>query len=319
MCQHGKEKTVKVLTKSGKFEKTNVDQCMADLISAINQAGIRTKYSCCGHAGGSSVPYILFEGETKKDSSKVIELTRKYKPEWKDLDIQVEKFDNGISIFICNILVNRVPFGVNTHWSFRVPKESENLHNRLFPQFAQDMWTTVNLNKVAIKTDIDIRKDCWIEDLHKSLNTQHSYGGWLEHRDYILRNHYHKDIGNDHFWHLGIDFNVPTNSAVYLPADAELVHSEIDPDQNGGWGGKLIFEYQNGYFILGHLDRITRMKGFYKKNTEIGKIAGSSHNGNWYPHLHVQCCKNLDLAIDGYSHYYDGIELDFPNPMKVLM
>lgn len=315
MCQHGKEAIVKVLTETGKFEKVKVDHCMADLIAAINQAGVRTKYSCCGHVGGSSFPYIMFAGKTKKEAAKVVELTRKYKPEWKDFDIKAEKFFNGISIFI----LVRNDFDRDAEWSFIVPKESENLHNRLFPQFAQDMWTTVNLNEIAIKNDIDICKDVWIEDLHKSLKTQHSYGGWLEHRNYILRNHYHKDIVPDHFWHLGIDFNVPTNAAVYLPVDAELVYSEIDPDQNGGWGGKLIFEYQNGYFILGHLDRITRMKGFYKRDTEVGKIASTARNGNWYPHLHVQCCRKLDVAVDGYSHYYDGIERDFPDPMRTLI
>jgi len=196
---------------------------------------------------------------------------------------------------------------------------SNQLVNVLFPELSNDKWAVVDLNAVALacgKQNSD--EHHWIESLHDSLGVAHSYGGWMEHRDYLLKNRYNKDIGEDHFWHLGIDYNVPVCCNVHLPTDAELVHSEMDADQNGGWGGKLIFKFDKGYFIIGHLNHVVTQLRKYKQGEIIGEIADRNVNGNWFPHLHLQCMTKLDLNIDGYSHYYDGIEKDFPNPEDLI-
>lgn len=196
------------------------------------------------------------------------------------------------------------------------------LYHKLFPQFAGDLWAEVNLNSIALKyadEPIQTNESHWVEELHRMLGVNHSWGGWLEHRNFIFRNHYHKDIGEDHFWHLGVDYNVPVYSDVHLPIDAKLIVSEVDSDQDGGWGGKLIFSSPKGLFILGHLDRIVTDLRDYVAGDVVGRVADASVNGNWFPHLHVQCCRILDLKVDGYSHRYEGIEVDFPNPETQLV
>ncbi len=208
-------------------------------------------------------------------------------------------------------------------------KDSVGLHWLLFPQLEGDRWAEVNLNAIAKehfdaagmpdeKTSAD-EDTHWVTLLHEHLGVENSWGGWMEHRDFLLRHHYMKDVGTDHFWHLGIDYNVPARTNVHLPCDAELVYAEHDPDQDGGWGGKLIFKYAKGYFILGHLDSIRTELRQYQKGDIVGRVAESDRNGNWFPHLHIQCMKELkDVKVDGYSHRYPGIEEDFPNPKVML-
>jgi len=53
MCEHGTTRTVEI---DGK--PVEVDECIADIVIALNAAGIRTRDSCCGHgrnAGGVSM------------------------------------------------------------------------------------------------------------------------------------------------------------------------------------------------------------------------------------------------------------------------
>lgn len=197
-------------------------------------------------------------------------------------------------------------------------KESMALHNLLFPQFLGDRWAKVNLNDLAWQNRHEerVEKDQhWITLLNKKLGVDHTWGGYLEHRDFLLRNHYNKDIGTDHFWHLGIDYNAPFASQVHLPVDAELVYSVHDTDQDGGWGGKLIFKTEKGYFILGHLALLADELKHYKKGNIVGYIADRDSNGGWFPHLHIQCCREFKPDVDGYSHWYPGIKRDFPDPV----
>lgn len=203
-------------------------------------------------------------------------------------------------------------------------KESAQLQHLLFPQLEGDLWAEVNLNAVALEYDQQETRSTaendayWVNELHKKLDVDHSWGGWMEHRDHLLRHHYNKDVGTDHFWHLGIDYNVPEHTNVHLPCDAELVYYNQDTDQNGGWGGKLIFKYAKGYFILGHLDQLKVRGRPYRKGEIVGRVADPRCNGNWFPHLHIQCMRELDVNVDGYSHRYDGIKDDYPDPRVML-
>lgn len=203
-------------------------------------------------------------------------------------------------------------------------KETATLQHLLFPQLEGDTWAEVNLNALALEHDhseerLSAEEDShWVNLLHETLEVDHSWGGWMEHRDHLLRHHYMKDVGTDHFWHLGIDYNVPAGTKVHMPLAGELVYSCQETDQDGGWGGKLIFQYEDGYFILGHLDQIVSEKRVYQKGEIVGVVGVSEVNGNWFPHLHIQCMRKLDVKVDGYSHRYEGIEADFPNPKAML-
>ena len=198
------------------------------------------------------------------------------------------------------------------------------LHDLLFPQLAGHTWARVNLNDIALEHagEVEARDavtdEHWVDLLHQMLGVDHSWGGWMEARHFLMKGQYHKNVGPDHFWHLGVDFNVPANTAVHLPVDGELVHSEMDPDQDGGWGGKLIFKYDQGWFILGHLNEIVTQKRWYKAGDPVAIVGHRAVNGNWFPHLHVQCLTTLSVNVDGYSHLYPGLEQDYPNPMRML-
>jgi hypothetical protein len=196
------------------------------------------------------------------------------------------------------------------------------LQNLLFPQFSQDKWLEININEIALQfadEPIDASESHWVEELKKMFVVDHLWGGWLEHRDFVLRDKYHKNMGPDYFWHLGIDYTVPVHSLVHLPVDATLLYHFQDPDQDGGWGGKLIFDSDHGLFVLGHLDQIVTESRHYSAGDVIGRVADRDMNGNWFPHLHIQCLREFYPNVDGYSYHYDGIELDFPNPTVQLV
>jgi hypothetical protein len=191
----------------------------------------------------------------------------------------------------------------------------------IYKQFFPDLvgnWAKVNLNDQAIKTNQELSTPVqqveWLERLHRSLNVDFSYGGYLENRSEALKGQYHSTVGPDHFWHLGIDINVPAKTPVSMPSRGILMHSEMDKDYDGGWGGKLIFRVDDFYLILGHLDEIVTENKEYQKGEIVAVVADYPTNGNWFPHLHVQCCKTFNPNVDGYSHYYPGIKEDFPDP-----
>jgi hypothetical protein len=115
--------------------------------------------------------------------------------------------------------------------------------------------------------------------------------------------------------------------------DGTLKYSFQDPDTDGGWGGKLIFEYQVPYWhstntgatelktkprylILGHLKNIvTEIDRPYKRGDIVGVIAEPALSGGWAPHLHVRCCAEFNPDVDGYSPKKEGLENEFPNPL----
>jgi hypothetical protein len=200
------------------------------------------------------------------------------------------------------------------------------LEELLFPQLF-GKWAEVNLNALSLAHDkaevpdtSPETADHWVNILHKTLGVNYSWGGYLEHRDHLLRGHYMATYNNDHFWHLGIDYNVPAGTIVHMPCDGELLYNKSDMDQDGGWGGKMIFKIKDDcYLILGHLKLYDwDDKVHFKKGDAVARIGGSEENGNWFPHLHIQCMTKLDFEVDGYSPNYEGIEKDYPNPKTVL-
>lgn len=201
---------------------------------------------------------------------------------------------------------------------------------RLFPQFLEAKWGYFNLNESA--TDfcttvlrLDPKKEnpfldqyflsIWMNYVHRTKGIDYSWGGYLEDRSTLWRGHYQKP---GECVHLGIDVNVPAGTPVSMPVTGTLVHSFQDPDQIGGWGGKLIFKCQEGYLILGHLDEIpTDLGTLYPQGKKVGIIAEEKRNGGWFPHLHVQRANRFVADVDGYSAYYDGIESIYPNPVEL--
>ena len=187
-------------------------------------------------------------------------------------------------------------------------KNNLSLAHLLFPHL-KGRWGAVDLNKEAAKLNtfgpnplLDAKVcEQWVSKLHSDRRLDFSYGGFLEDRSVLWRDHY---MTKGHTIHLGIDYNVPVNTFVALPCAAELLYAREDKDQGGGWGGQLFFGVKHGpRFILGHLHQLVSGIGkVYEKGAIVGAIAPSSINGGWYPHLHLQCTKIFMPGIDGYGN-----------------
>lgn len=182
------------------------------------------------------------------------------------------------------------------------------LYQRLFPQLKHAKWDFINLDDEAEKAFGDQPQNplldpnfCneWVKSLHLARGVEYSYGGWMENRANLWRGHYHKP---GHTIHLGIDYNVPDWTEVFLPRSGVLVMSENDPDQDGGWGGRAIYKIENYYVIFAHLMAIEGKVGrICKAGTSVGLVGNHAVNGNWFPHLHVQCMKSYNVSADGYG------------------
>ena len=183
----------------------------------------------------------------------------------------------------------------------------------LFPNLNGKWKSDIKLEKYA---DL-IRFDGGFVSLHNMLGVDYSWGGYLENRESMLSYTYLPSGGR---YHLGIDYWVSEGVAVHLPKEGKLIYSGSNGDQDGGWGGKVIFKINELYYIFGHLKNIVVEIGrVYSQGEVLGYIAEREYNGGWYPHLHVQCMRNLDVDVDGYSSWRDNLGSDFPNPMEAIM
>jgi hypothetical protein len=207
------------------------------------------------------------------------------------------------------------------------------LADAIFPQLEGEKWGYININELATQAaeligpmldekvgNIFLDPDqCekWKNWVHKLKGIDYSWGGYMEDRSIVWAGHYHEPGATIH---LGVDFYVPVRTNVHLPVPGTLLYKFQDPDKNGGWGGKLVFDTALGYMVFGHLNNMVLMeaKKHYPKGTIIGSIAESNENGGWSPHLHVQLMRKYDPHVDGYGKKYDGMERDFPNPCKVF-
>lgn len=205
------------------------------------------------------------------------------------------------------------------------------LIGRFFPDLQFAEWGYLDFNEIAAELQSLLKLgdndpnpfldpdslDKWFAFVYKLKEIEYSWGGWLEDRSSLWRGHYHKP---GECIHLGVDINVPENTPVLMPTWGKLVHSYQDNDQQGGWGGKVIFEVKDQhYMVLGHLKNIPGDLGTkYSPGEPIGRVAEQALNGGWSPHLHVQVMRNFVPDVDGYGPMYEGIELDFPDPMEFL-
>ena len=213
------------------------------------------------------------------------------------------------------------------------------LCNALFPQLSHERWGELNINDLAGRVSkliypliesaampLDFSGkgsdnpflnpticEEWTNFIHHVKGVDYSWGGYMEDRSVVWAGHYHKP---GEVIHLGVDFYVPARTWVHMPCPGKLVHKFYDPDQDGGWGGQLVYETEMGFLIFGHLKNLMGEVGDLAETDKIvGVVAEAECNGNWSPHLHVQLMAKFDPKVDGYSKKYDGMELDFPNPL----
>ncbi len=208
---------------------------------------------------------------------------------------------------------------------------------RLFPSLSDRVWAEVDLNEEALarRPADSFREnplldaaafDAFVQEIARDRGADFTYGGWLEWRGHVLRGTYMKP---DEMRHLGVDYNAPAGTDVHLPADGLLVEVKRDLDQDGGWGGRLVFQRPaNGlYFVLAHLAHgdlpDARVGEVIAKGARIASIGSPAENGNWFAHLHVQCVAAAEFAatrglFDGYAGRADDLAARYPSPDVAL-
>lgn len=239
---------------------------------------------------------------------------------------------------------------------------NKKLHQIMFPSL-KGKWGGIDLDECVGTYHVDWlfakrnplldadKQTEFVNEMHKEMERDYSYGGYLEDRSNLWRGHYHDP---DSMFHLGMDFNVPAGTEVALPHGGDVVYIGEEKDQNGGWGGRIDFKSRTlpVYFIIGHLDPASIWQfhpskqprswaGWYPQQHVIGLVGDSSVNGGWYPHVHLQVVANevyesykakgkpsgsmppayahLDPSkIDGYGSVKDDLRKMFPDPRLFL-
>lgn len=207
------------------------------------------------------------------------------------------------------------------------------LAQRIFPQL-RGKWANVSLDAFAkfsmpqshhnfpnpLLDPVYCSK--WVDHVHKIVGCDHSQGGYLEDRRHLWRGHY---IPADAAIHYGIDYNVSAGIEVHALSDCTLIHLFNDYDKRGGWGGRLTFQQDDGkvylYAHVAHWGLLTKVGKKYKAGDLVGFVGSAPGNGNWYPHLHLQCIdfEYTTLAdVDGYGKLDDVLKLAYPDPNVVL-
>ena len=133
--------------------------------------------------------------------------------------------------------------------------------------------------------------------------------GYLEPRPVYTSTAYDKE-GNSgpesRTVHLGIDFWLPSRTAVHALFDAEIFTAVNDVGYKE-YGGLIILKHQENsivfYTLHGHLTAESPLKfkvgDLVKKGNCIGHVGHSDENGNWSPHLHFQLMLSmLDYKLD---------------------
>ncbi len=212
----------------------------------------------------------------------------------------------------------------------------------VFPDHAEDDAVVVNLDALARGLrprtgtrspllDADVL-DRLLSRLHRRWKAAYSLGGYLEDRRTLWRGSY---LTDETALHLGIDINLPAQTAICLAHDATLVHVTHDPCQDGGWGGVAIFKLDRPlgaitHALYAHLARDSlrwQVGARVSAGETVAHLGVCSENGGWYEHLHVQALTQQawddthgDLArFDGYApiRFAQGHPL-FPDPWPLL-
>lgn len=171
-----------------------------------------------------------------------------------------------------------------------------------------------------------------VNDIHKKYSLDFSYGGWMEDRSFLWKDSYLQESGN--FTHLGVDVNVPPGTEVSADFDAVVVKVDSDYPEEGGWGTRVILKHavSSVYMIYAHLDPKVECKvgDTITRGQIFAKVGKAPHNGNWFPHLHLQTISaeyfdeleesNSWDELDGYG-FADEIGLNakrFRDPMEFV-
>ena len=208
----------------------------------------------------------------------------------------------------------------------------------VFPALAQARWAEVDLDRMSRLEPRATGKnplldhatcDAFVRTVASRLGADFTYGGYGEDRAHLWAGHY---MAGGRTVHLGIDLNVPAGTSVAAPASCRVARVHRDPDQGGGWGGYVVLaldEAHHGclHVVLGHLAHagLPELGAKLARGGIIGEVGQPRENGNWFPHLHVQCFDaGMEKAyapayelMDGYGAREDLAR--HPDPTGLIM
>jgi hypothetical protein len=112
---------------------------------------------------------------------------------------------------------------------------------------------------------------------------------------------------------------------ICCPVPFSIEHAWRDPDQRGGWGGRVVVSTNRGRVVFAHLviDNWlfdSKVGTQFPAGTCLGAVAPIHLNGNWAPHLHLQGLRDdvpLD-GLDGYGPARADNSVLYPNPLDIL-
>jgi murein DD-endopeptidase MepM/ murein hydrolase activator NlpD len=213
----------------------------------------------------------------------------------------------------------------------------------LFPELQNQRSILIDLNLEAerwlatrsapIPNPLLDPKTCqqFVDDCHRRLGVDYSYGGWMEDRSTLWRGSYLD--ADQRYIHLGVDFNVPAGTKIAVERSCTVVRIDSDYPDKYGWGTRVIVHEPDAKFVMlfAHLDQKLEVKigETLQPGSILAKVGKPPYNGDWFPHLHVQIVdldhyhellKNDLRDLDGYGHARD-LELlkrIFPNPVTFL-
>lgn len=152
-----------------------------------------------------------------------------------------------------------------------------------------------------------------IVQLQKTRPTKILAGGYLEPRAIYTSEAYAK-LGNSgkekRTIHLGIDFWLPSGTAIHGILDGEVVLA-VNDSGTKEYGGLVILKHTTDsfqfYTLYGHLSVASATKhnigDLVKKGEKVGDLGTSIENGNWAPHLHFQ----VMLSLLNYHNDFPGV------------
>lgn len=139
-------------------------------------------------------------------------------------------------------------------------------------------------------------------------------GGYLEPRPLYTSGDY--DVSSNsgpisRCVHLGVDFWLPSQTAVHSPFDATVVMA-LDRKGEKEYGGFVVLAHESPagpfFSLYGHLDPASilahKVGDAIAKGSLVGRLGDSKNNGNWAPHLHFQIL--LDLLE--YKDDFPGVQ-----------
>lgn len=214
----------------------------------------------------------------------------------------------------------------------------------LFPDLTNAVRGYVNLNLEAARWLASKRRpgegnplvdpivaQRFVDEVHRDLGLDVSYGGWLEDRSDLWEGSYLD--ATRAYLHLGVDVNAPVGTRVAVGRAADVLAVDDDSPLVGGWGNRVIVRLREEPIVLiyAHLARgvLCTPGDALVPGDAFARLGPPQENGSWFSHVHVQAIRAdyfdsltpTDLAdLDGYGRAAERDRLArlHPDPLRYV-